>query len=75
MGGAASADARDFAFAEARRWTEPVWQLSNCPRYPFGSLLISLYRTKRRQVAAALSAAETTTKHIGDALTLRRNQL
>ncbi len=75
MGGAASADARDFASAEARRWTEPVWQLSDRPRHPFGSLLISLYRTKRRQVAAGLSAAVTTTELIGDALTLRRNQL
>ncbi len=50
----------DFASAEARRWTEPVWQLSDRPRHPFGSLLISLYHTKRWQVAAALSAAVTT---------------
>ena len=75
MGGAASADARDFASAEARRWTEPVWQLSDRPRHPFGSLLISLYRTKRRQVAVALSAAVTITRLIGNALTFRRNQL
>ena len=34
--GAASADAGDFASAEARRWTEPVWQLSDRPRHPFG---------------------------------------
>ena len=26
----------DFASAEARRWTEPVWQLSDRPRHPFG---------------------------------------
>ena len=25
-----------FASAEARRWTEPVWQLSDRPRHPFG---------------------------------------
>ena len=31
----------DFASAEARRWTEPVWQLSDRPRHPFGSPLIS----------------------------------
>ena len=30
----------DFASAEARRWTEPVWQLSDRPRRPFGSPLI-----------------------------------
>ena len=30
-----------FASAEARRWTEPVWQLSDRPRHPFGSPLIS----------------------------------
>ena len=34
----------DFASAEARRWTEPVWQLSDRPRHPFGPLLIDLYR-------------------------------
>ena len=33
----------DFASAEARRWTEPVWQLSDRPRHPFGLPLISLY--------------------------------
>ena len=26
----------NFASAEARRWTEPVWQLSDRPRHPFG---------------------------------------
>ena len=46
----------DFASAEARRW------LSDRPRHPFGFPLISLYRTKRWRVAAALSAAVTTTK-------------
>ena len=45
---------KDFASAEARRW------LSDRPRHPFGSLLISLYHTKHWQVAAALSAAVTT---------------
>ncbi len=44
-----------------RRWTEPVWQLSDRPRHPFGPPLIGLYQTKRWQVAAALSAAVTTT--------------
>ena len=52
----------DFASAEARRWTEPVWQLSDRPRHPFGSALISEYRLACWQVAAALSAAVTTTK-------------
>ena len=52
--------------AEARRWTEPVWQLSDHPRHPFGPPLIGLYRVKRQQVAAALSAAVTTTKPIRD---------
>ena len=32
----------DFASAEARRWTEPVWQLSDRPRHPFGSLTLLL---------------------------------
>ena len=45
----------NFASAEARRW------LSDRPRHPFGFPLISLYRTQRWQVAAALSAAVTTT--------------
>ena len=26
--------------AEARRWTEPVWQLSDHPRYPFGAITL-----------------------------------
>ena len=30
------------ASAEARRWTEPVWQLSDRPRHPFGPLIPSL---------------------------------
>ena len=34
----------DFASAEARRWTEPVWQLSDRPRHPFGSLTLILGR-------------------------------
>ena len=38
---------------------EPIWQLSDRPRHPFGFPLISLYRTQRWQVAAALSAAVT----------------
>ena len=38
-----------------RRW------LSDRPRHPFGLSLIGLYQTKRWQVAAALSAAVTTT--------------
>ena len=57
----------DFASAEARRWTEPVWQLSDRPRHPFGSLTYKLVSYQRRQVAAALSAAVTTTKPIGEA--------
>ena len=50
----------DFASAEARRW------LSDRPRHPFGSLTYKLVSYQRRQVAAALSAAVTTTKLIGD---------
>ena len=57
----------DFASAEARRWTEAVCQLSDRPRHPFGSQLISLYLAKRWQVAAALSAAVTTTNFQGTA--------
>ena len=30
----------DFASAEARRGTEPVWQLSDRPRRPFGALTL-----------------------------------
>ena len=45
--------------------TEPVWRLSGRPRHLFGSPLISLYDPQRRQVAAALSAAVTTTKPQG----------
>ena len=47
--------------------TEPVWRLSGRPRHPFGSPLISLYDPQRRQGAAALSAAVTTTKPQGNA--------
>ena len=49
--------------------TEPVWRLSGRPRHPFGSPLISLYDPQRRQGAAALSAAVTTTKPQGIAPT------
>ena len=56
---------RSFASAEARRW------LSDRPRHPFGPPLIGLYRTQRWQVAAALSAAVTTTKFIEAAPTLQ----
>ena len=65
------ADAHDSSFcgrsqggvasAEARRW------LSDRPRHPFGcSLLIDLYQGDSWQVAAALSAAVTTSKPNGD---------
>ena len=60
----------DFASAEARRGTEPVWQLSDRPRRPFGPTLTSLHRTQRWKVAAALSAAVTTAKRQGTAPTL-----
>ena len=30
--------------AEARRWTEPVWQLSDRPRHPCGPPFIDWYR-------------------------------
>ena len=59
----------DFASAEARRWTEAVCQLSDRPRHPFGSLTYKLVSYQRRQVAAALSAAVTTPKPIGEAPT------
>ena len=55
----------DFASAEARRWTEAVCQLSDRPLLP---PLMNLYRFQRWQVAAALSAAVTTTKPIEDRL-------
>ena len=57
-----------------QRWTEPVWQLSEHLRHPFGPRLSACIKIKRWQVAAALSAAVTTTKLIGDAPSLRRNQ-
>ena len=43
------------------------WWLSDRPRHPFGSLTYKLVSYQRRKVAAALSAAVTTTKPIGDA--------
>ena len=59
----------DFASAEATKG------LCDRPLETFGPPLINNIRTKRWQVAAALSADVTTTKFIGDAPTLRRNQL
>ena len=56
---------------DTRRWTEPVWQLSDHPRHPFGPPLIDDYRGKRWQVAAALSAAVTTTNQQKTAPTLQ----
>ena len=56
----------DFVPAGTRRWTEAVCQLSDRPRCPFGLQLISSIDPKRWQVAAALSAAVTTTKPIGE---------
>ena len=32
----------EVASADARRWTEPVWQLSDRPRHPFGPLTFEL---------------------------------
>ena len=52
----------NFASAEARRLTEPVWQLSDRPRHPFGPPANRLVSVQTWQVAAALSAAVTTTK-------------
>ena len=54
---------RDFVPAGTRRW------LSDRPRHPFGSHLLACIEIKRWQVAAALSAAVTITKPIGDAPT------
>ena len=48
---------------DTRRWTEAVRQLSDRPLLP---PLMNLYRFQRWQVAAALSAAVTTPKPIGD---------
>ena len=57
----------DFASAEARRW------LSDRPRHPFGSLTYKLVSYQRRQVAAALSAAVTTTNLQETAPNLQRH--
>ena len=65
----------DFASAEARRWTEPVWQLSDRPATPSARFLTNLVVIQRWQVAAALSAAVTITKQQGTPPTFRRNQL
>ena len=48
---------------DTRRWTEAVCPLSDRPLLP---PLMNLYRFQRWQVAAALSAAVTTTKPIGN---------
>ena len=48
---------------DTRRWTEAVCPLSDRPLLP---PLMNLYRFQRWQVAAALSAAVTTTKPIED---------
>ena len=48
---------------DTRQWTKAVCQLSDRPLLP---PLMNLYRFQRWQVAAALSAAVTTTKPIGD---------
>ena len=48
---------------DTRRWTEAVCPLSDRPLLP---PLMNLYRFQRWQVAAALSAAVTTPKPIGD---------
>ena len=39
-GGGKAATSYCFASDEARRWTEPVWQLSDRPRHPFGTLTL-----------------------------------
>ena len=49
----------------------PSGRFPIAPATPSGPLLIGLSRTQRWQVAAALSAAVTTTKFIGDAPTLQ----
>ena len=41
-GGGKAATSYCFDSDEARRWTEPVWQLSDRPRHPFGSLTLLL---------------------------------
>ena len=70
---AASADAEGFRLCKggisclrARGGGFPI-----APATPSGPLLIGLSRTQRRQVAAALSAAVTITKPIGDAPNLQ----
>ena len=67
--GAASADA-GFRLCGGDQRTEPVWRLCNRPLETFAPC-----GGNRWQVAAALSAAVTTTKPIEDALPFRRNQL
>ncbi len=62
------ANARDSSLCGGSQRTEPVWRLCNRPLGTFARPfpIIGLYRTQRWQVAAALSAAATTTKPIGD---------
>ena len=67
--GAASADA-GFRLCGGDQRTEPVWRLCNRPLETFAPC-----GGNRWQVAAALSAAVTTTKPIEDAPPFRRNQL
>ena len=67
--GAASADA-GFRLCGHDQRTEPVWRLCNRPLETFAPC-----GGNRWQVAAALSAAVTTTNPIEDASPFRRNQL
>ena len=71
----------EFRLCGGDQRTEPVWRLCARPRHPFGPPLINLYYTKRWQVAAALSAAVTTTKQqetmpsLQGQIVWRKNQL
>ena len=67
--GAASADV-GFRLCGGDQRTEPVWRLCDHPLETFAPC-----GGNRWQVAAALSAAVTTTKPIEDAPPFRRNQL
>ena len=67
---APSAEARFRACGHDQR-TEPVWRLCDRPLETFARSPFQLYDTQRWQVAAALSAAVTTTIHQGTALTFQ----
>ena len=60
------ADAHDSSLCGGDQRTEPVWRLCDRPLETFARSPLQLCGSQRWQVAAALSAAVTTTKPIGD---------